>query len=120
METDTSTSKITDIFLNLFFLFAGYIIIVEVILPMLFKKTGGGCGGESGNDFFEDSELDAREKACIAVGMCATTGSISGKHVSTVQISKWKNDIMNGAEKIFGKQKEKATPKNNPTKKKRK
>lgn len=116
METDTSTSKITDILLNLFFLFAGYIIIVEIILPMLFKKTGGGCGVE----FFEDSELDAREKACIAVGMCATTGSISGKHVSTVQMSKWKNDIMNGAEKIFGKQKEKATPKNNPTKKKRK
>lgn len=105
MESENSFS-ITDIFIKLLSLFAIYLIATEILLPMFYpKKSGCGCGKlvDEPNKFFNESDLDAEAKACVAVEMCGTTSLTSGKHVSRSDLYKWKNQIIENAEKIFGK-----------------
>lgn len=61
----------------------------------------------------KDNNVNARDKACVAVGLCKPERN---EFLSTEQLYKWRIKIMDEADKIFGKDK---TPKTKKGKKKK-
>lgn len=108
MATEESNSNFSNILWTLLGALAGYVILIEIILPM-FRRTGGcGCANnKSSDEFVDESKMNPEMKACVAVGLCNTM-TLDGKYISQRQLSKWKNQIMDNADKIFEKIKPKS------------
>lgn len=113
MESSNPYSKVTDMLLNLLIFFCGYLILFEILVPLLFpKKSTGGCGNRKiNNDLLPDniavrghhSDLSPQQKACIAIEICDEEILGIG-YIMPEAKHKYKAEIMKYADKIFSKE----------------
>lgn len=72
--------------------------------PSLRARRSEGCGGDpKGNrpdNAYFLKNLTAKDKACLAVGICETEEHL-GEYVPREELGKWKAEIMRNADNIF-------------------
>lgn len=106
-------------FLSNFIIYILIFVLGYIFWSMLFgegssRSTSAFPINDQGNKVLKDENVKARDKACVAVGLCHPERH---EFLSADQLYKWKMKIMDNAEKIFTKEK---TVKKKITKKKNK
>lgn len=94
-------------FISKFIIYFLIIVLGYIFWSMLFgegsqRSTSAFPNNSLGNKVLKDGNVKARDKACVAVGLCHPERN---EFLSPDQLYKWKMKIMDEAENIFGKDK---------------
>lgn len=104
-------------FLSNFIIYILIFVLGYIFWSMLFgegsQRSTSAFPNNIGNKVLKDGNVKARDKACVAVGLCHPERH---EFLSPDQLYKWKMKIMDEAENIFGK--DKAVKKKSTKKKK--